>query len=89
MRCVVLRVHDILASYSEKHVKGLENLRLFRPGGTGPRHYVGIRLKTDADLDVEDELEVSVAQDEPKTEPDVVQIQPRVVQIRGRFLRRF
>src|SRR5262249_36648537 len=78
-----------LGKLLRKHVRGLEGLKLFRPGGTGPRYYVGIRLKTDADLDVEDELEVSVGQNEPKTEPEVVQIQRKVVQIRGRFLRRF
>jgi hypothetical protein len=78
-----------LGKLLRKYVKGLEGLKLFRPGGTVPRYYVGIRLKTDADLDVEDELEVSVALNEPTTEAEVVQIQPKVVQIRRRFLRRF
>ena len=40
-----------------KWVKGLENLRIFRPGQDEKREWVGVRLKTEADLDREDNVE--------------------------------
>jgi len=47
-----------LGRHLRKQVRGLESLKLFRAGANQPREYVGIRLKTKVDLDVEDGVQI-------------------------------
>jgi len=53
-----------------KQVRGLENLRTFRETSVAKREWVGIRLKTEVDLDLEDGVEI--------IEPPKIEAEPAV-----------
>ena len=72
-----------LSRQLRKNVRGLEKLKIFRRSASDKREYVGIRLKTVADFDIEDEVEVIGLRPE-----NVVVVDVGNVVKRRRFLRR-